>query len=290
MRKTRCYVIAGLIGALMLGGTAMARESKQIKIGWTAWSDAEAVTRVARQILEKKMGYKVKLVLLDIALQYNAVARGDLDMMLMAWLPKTHADYWARTKDKVDDLGILYSGARLGWVVPDYIPAAKLSSIADLRKPGVKKRLHGRIDGIDPGAGLMRLSKETIKAYGLKGYNLLASSGAGMTAALKRAVRRKNWIVVTGWRPHWMFGAFKLRFLKDPKGTLGGAESIHAIGRKGLAADHPKVAAFISRYHFSLDGLERLMFQAQQSSYKKAAADYIRTHEKLVDSWVTGNK
>jgi glycine betaine/proline transport system substrate-binding protein len=236
------------------------------------------------------MDYHVELVLLDIALQYNAVARGDLDLMLMAWLPNTHADYWTRVKNKVEDLGVLYEGARLGWVVPNYTQKAVLRSIADLKKPDVIRRLRGRIHGIDPGAGLMRLSKETIKAYGLDHYDLLASSGAGMTVALKRAVRRQKWIVVTGWRPHWMFGAFDLRFLEDPKGSLGGEESIHAIGRKGLAADHPKVAAFISRMRIPLDALERLMYAGEQTSYEDAAARFVQTHAKQVDYWLAGTK
>lgn len=285
----RLFAVAA-IAAAILGNDALAQQKRQLRIGWTAWSDAEAVTRVAKQILEQRMDYQVELVLLDIALQYNAVARGDLDLMLMAWLPNTHADYWTRVRNEVEDLGILYKGASLGWVVPGYTPKAVLLSIADLKKPDVSKRLRGRIHGIDPGAGLMRLSKETIKMYGLDNYNLLASSGAAMTAALKRAVRRKNWIVVTSWRPHWMFGAFDLRFLEDPKGSLGGEESIHAVGRKGLTAAHPKVAAFISRMRIPLDELERLMYAAEQTSYREAAASFIRTHAKQVDYWVTGSK
>lgn len=290
MRKIGLFFTVGILGVALLTGGALAEERRQLRIGWTAWSDAEAITRIAKQLLEKRMTYRVELVLLDIALQYNAVARGDLDLMLMAWLPNTHADYWARVKDDVDDLGILYTGASLGWVVPAYVPKAALSSIADLKRRKIRRRLGGRIQGIDPGAGLMRLSHETIRAYGLDGYDLVASSGAGMTAALKRAVRRKKWIVVTGWRPHWMFGAFDLRFLKDPKGTLGGTESIHAVGRKGLRADHPEAASFVSRIRIPLADLEKVMFSAEQTSYEAAAADYIRDHGKLVDFWVTGRK
>lgn len=292
-RYSRSIATAFVAAGLLIGGTPgtpAAASGKTIRIGWTAWSDAEAITRITKQILEKKMDRKVKLQLLDIALQYNGVARGDIDMMLMAWLPNTHADYWAKVKNKVTDLGILYRGASLGWVVPDYVPKSELNSIADLKKPAVRDKLDGKIQGIDPGAGLMRLSKKTMKAYGLDGYNLISSSGAGMTAALKRAVSRKDWIVVTGWRPHWMFGAFKLRYLKDPKGTLGGKEQIHAVARKGFAKDDPKVAAFVSRIDIPLGMLEKVMYEGEQSSYKKAAAHFIATHPKMVDYWITGKK
>jgi len=283
-----------LMGAVLIGATmttaGAAAQGKEIKIGWTAWSDAEAVTRVTKQILEKKMGYKVKLVLLDIALQYSALAKGDIDMMEMAWLPNTHADYYAKVKNDVEDLGILYGGASLGWVVPNYVPKAKLSAIPDMKKKAVRAELDDKIIGIDPGAGLMRLSKKAIKDYGLTDYQLVESSGAGMTAALKRAITRKKWIVVTGWRPHWMFGAFKLRYLKDPKKALGGAEQIHALARKGFKKADPKVAAFVSRINIPLGELEKLMYQAEQTSYPKAAAKFIKDHPKMVNYWITGKK
>lgn len=289
MSKLTRLMAAVLVGVTMTSA-ATAAKAKEVKIGWTAWSDAEAVTRITKQILEQRMGYQVKLVLLDIALQYSALAKGDIDMMEMAWLPNTHADYYAKVKNKVEDLGVLYGGASLGWVVPDYVPKSQLNSIPDLKKAAVRSKLGGKIIGIDPGAGLMRLSKKAIKAYGLSDYQLVASSGAGMTAALKRAITRKKWIVVTGWRPHWMFGAFKLRYLKDPKKALGGAEQIHALARKGFKKADPKVAAFISRIKIPLGTLEKVMYNAEQTSYPKAAAKFIKDHPKMVNYWITGKK
>ncbi len=289
MSKITQLIAAVLVGVTMTSAGTAAK-AKEVKIGWTAWSDAEAVTQVTKQILEQKMGYKVKLVLLDIALQYSALAKGDIDLMEMAWLPKTHADYYAKVKNEVEDLGVLYGGASLGWVAPAYVPKAKLDAIPDLKKKDVHDKLGGQIVGIDPGAGLMRLSKKAIKDYGLTNYNLIESSGAAMTAALKRAITRKKWIVVTGWRPHWMFGAFKLRYLKDPKKVLGGAEQIHALAREGFKKDDPKVAAFVSRISFPLSELEKLMYQSEQTSYPKAAAKFIKTHPKMVSYWVTGKK
>jgi glycine betaine/proline transport system substrate-binding protein len=289
-KRLIAVALMGATLALAAGGSAAARNNKTIRIGWTAWSDAEAITRVVKQVVEKRTDYAVELVLLDIALQYSALARDDLDLMLMAWLPNTHADYYTRVKEDVVDLGVLYTGARLGWVVPKYVPQESLKSIPDLNKLEVRERLGNRIQGIDPGSGLMRLSHKTIKAYDLEGYNLIASSGAGMTAGLKRAIRRKDWIVVTGWRPHWMFGAFDLRFLQDPKGALGRDESVHALARKGFVEDHPQVATFISRVHLSLEELEALMYASEDGSYKEAAAGYIATHKQQIDYWWTGKR
>jgi glycine betaine/proline transport system substrate-binding protein len=259
-----------------------------IKIGWTAWSDAEAVTKLAKKVIETRLDQPVELVLADIGIQYQGVAKGDLDAMMMSWLPVTHASYMEKVGDKIVPLGILYTNARLGWVVPDYVPEDQVRTIEDLKKEDVKKKLGGKIQGIDPGAGLMQASEKTIGAYGLDGYQLVSASGAAMTAALKRAIDRKEWIVVTGWSPHWKFAQWKLRYLEDPKGTLGGLERVHVMARQNFYQDHPKVAEFFARMYLPLDELQAIMFEASKSSYEKAVDDYIAANKERIDYWVTG--
>mgnify|MGYP000547397806 FL=1 len=82
-----------------------------------------------------------------------------------------------------------------------------------------KKNYGGEIIGIDAGAGIMHAADMAIEKYNLD-YKLLESSGPAMTAVLKRAIDEHQWIVVTGWTPHWMFTRFKLKFLEDPKGIF----------------------------------------------------------------------
>ena len=213
---------------VLLINTTQAADKLPLRIGWTAWSDAEAVTRLAARIIESRLDQPVELVLLDIGIQYQGLANGDIDAMLMAWLPLTHKPYMDKVGDQVVNLGPLYTRARLGWVVPDYIPEDRLNSIEDLKDRKVMRKLGNQIYGIDPGAGLMQASEKAIEDYGLDRYRLISSSGAGMTAALTRAIKRNNWIVVTGWSPHWMFARWKLRYLEDPRGSLGGRERARA--------------------------------------------------------------
>jgi len=274
---------------LALAGTPLAvlAQAKPIRIGWTAWSDAEVVTNIAKLILEQRLAQKVELVMTDVALQYAALQRGQIDLMLMAWLPGTHKGYWEKVKDDVEDLGALYTGARLGWAVPDEIPVSTLRSIEDLKKPEVQEKLGGRIQGIDAGAGLMKLSEAAIKAYGLD-YKLLTASDAAMVSSLDRAIQRKQWIVVTTWSPHWMFSQYKVRYLEDPKQALGGAEEIHALGRKGFSAAFPKAAAFVRNMKLPLADLEAVMLKARDSSAAKEAAAFVATRGEVVDRWLTG--
>lgn len=291
-RDTMQYSIARFIKTLTLSlavtfgtlGTAQAAD-KIITFGWTAWSDAEFVTKLAQKLIEENYDYEVELKLSSIGVQYQGVAGGDLDGMLMAWLPSTHESYWDKVGDQVVSLGPLYEGAKLGWVVPDYIPEDQLSSIEDLKKPEIKEKLGGSIQGIDPGAGLMQLSEKTIEGYDLD-YNLQPASGSAMTAALARADRNEEWILVTGWTPHWMFGRWDLRFLDDPKGTLGEAEHIDVVVRQDFQQEHPQVAGFLDRMHLPLEELQAAMDEAQETSYEDAINNYVAEHPDRIGKWL----
>lgn len=283
----RRHFLAGTTTTLALAGTPLSvlAQAKPIRIGWTAWSDAEAVTNIAKLILEQRLAQKVELVMTDVALQYAGLERGQIDLMLMAWLPGTHQSYYEKVKGSVENLGALYTDAKLGWAVPADIPVATLKTIDDLKKPEVMEKLGGKIQGIDAGAGLMKLSEAAIKTYGLD-YKLLTASDAAMVSALDRAIQRKQWIVVTTWSPHWMFSQYKLRYLEDPKQALGGAESIHALARKGFSADFPAAAAFIRNLKISLADLEGVMLKARDSNAAKEAAAYIASHGEQVNRWL----
>jgi glycine betaine/proline transport system substrate-binding protein len=275
-----------LSAAAGLPAEAQSAKAGVIRIGWTAWSDAEAVTNIAREVLEKRLGYKVELVMTDIGLQYAGVARGNLDVMLMAWLPTTQKAYWDKVSGDVVDLAVLYDHAKLGWAVPNYVPESEVSSISDLAKPSVRERLHGMIQGIDPGAGLMRASERALADYALTGYRLQSASDAGMIVSLDRALKRNEWIVVTTWSPHWMFARYPVRYLADPKRSFGGDEAIHALARKGFEADFPKATAFLKRFKLTIPELEALMLRAKDSSYHDEAVAWIQAHPQRVEQWL----
>jgi glycine betaine/proline transport system substrate-binding protein len=287
MGRAAARRVAGLCGLLLLAaGTARAEEP--VRIGWTTWADGVFVTRLAARIIETELREPVELVRAGIAEQYQGLASGRLDVTLMSWQPRTHGPYLDRVGPRTEDLGVLYHGARLGWAVPDHVPAEGVASIADLRDPAVRERLGGRIVGIDPGAGLMRLSRRALARYRLDGYALEQNSGPAMTAALDNAAVAGDWIVVTAWSPHWIFAAHGLRYLEDPKGVLGGVEQVHAVAREGFHAERPRVAALLGRLWLPLEELEKALLDAREDSVEAAVTRYIEQHPDRVRYWVTG--
>lgn len=274
------------VAALSLGvGSASAAEP--IKMAVTDWADVLATANVAKYVLETKLNQPVKFVNADIGIQYEGVARGDLDIMVGGWLPVTHAVYYAKYKNDMDDVGIIYTGGKNGWAVPAYVPESELSSIADLNKPDVKSKLGDTIQGIGPGAGLMQASEKTVQAYGLSGYHLQSSSEAGMLAAVQRAYQTKQWVVATVWSPHWLWQKWKMRYLKDPKGTLGGEEQIHAFASKQFAGKFPRADVFFKHFKLKLPDVEAIEFDGNSTNdYATAAKKFVDAHPDEVKAWL----
>ncbi len=233
--------------------------------------------------MEERLGVTVELLPVSAAAMWAAVASGDADASVTAWLPATHARYAKKLQGQFEDLGPLVSGARLGWAVPDYVP---VTSMADVGKHA--KEFNNTITGIDAGAGIMDLSEKAMETYGLTSMVLQDGSGATMAAALGDAVRRKEWIVVTAWSPHWMFGRWNLRYLDDPEKTLGGSESINTIVRPGLKEDMPEVYAFLDKFHYKDIGqLQTLMAWNQEkgANLLDNARRFMKENPELVAEW-----
>ncbi|SFT83324.1 glycine betaine ABC transporter substrate-binding protein [Paraburkholderia aspalathi] len=280
-RLTVSTVVAMSVGV----GSAVAAEP--IKMAVTNWADVLAVANVAKYVLEANLQQPVQFVQADIGIQYQGVARGDLDIMVGGWLPVTHAAYYAKYKNDMDDVGIIYTGAKNGWAVPAYVPESELSSVSDLNKPDVKSKLNGTIDGIEPGGGLMQASEKTIKAYGLNGYNLQSSSEAGMLAGVQRAYQSKQWVVATVWSPHWLFQKWQMRYLKDPKGTLGGEEQVHAFASKQFATRFPRADVFFKHFKLTLADVEAIELQGNSTNdYATAAKKFVDAHPEKLKAWL----
>ncbi|WP_411389483.1 glycine betaine ABC transporter substrate-binding protein [Pseudomonas sp. MPB23] len=280
--KMRRLLGAAATLVVAMSSTLASADSKTLSIGYVdGWSDSVATTHVAAEVIKAKLGYDVKLQAVATGIMWQGVATGKLDAMLSAWLPVTHGEYWAKNKDKVVDYGPNFKDAKIGLIVPEYV---KAKSIEDLKTDTTFKN---KIVGIDAGSGVMLKTDEAIKAYGLD-YKLQASSGAAMIAELTRAEDKQESIAVTGWVPHWMFAKWKLRFLDDPKGIYGAAETVNSIGSKGLEKKAPEVAAFLKKFQWaSKDEIGEVMLAIQDGTKPDVAAkDWVAKHPERVAEWV----
>lgn len=289
IRKTKLLSMLGVLtlsfSLMFMGcgsGGGQEGESKSAKLVYVNWAEGIAYTHLAQVVLEEKMGYDVQIQSAQVGPGYTDIAKGNSDAFMETWLPNLHKDYVEEYKEDIVDLGNVYEGTQSGLVVPSYMDIETISDLND-----VADELDGKITGIDAGAGVMKTTEDVIEKYDLN-LELISSSGPAMTAALKKAYDNKEPIVVTGWNPHWMFGRFDLKFLKQDKEQVWSSGNIHIMGRKNIEQDKPELAQFLKNMYFTDSQLADLMLKVEESDKDVSviARQWMKNNPDVIESWI----
>lgn len=254
-------------------------QDKPVKILYPSWAEGVAMTHFAEYVLDNK-GYAVETTLIEPGPLYAALSKGDADLYLDAWLPHTHKDYWERFGDKLEVVGVAFDDASTGLVVPDYV---EINSIDELNDN--VEMFNGKIYGIGAGAGIHSNTIRAIEEYPLN-YEQLTSSESSMMAELRRSIAAKEPIIITGWKPHYMWDLYDLKMLEDPNGIYL-IDQIEILSRQGFADDHPEVALFFSNFQFDSDKLHELMSMVGEDDRdpKAGAKKFYEKYQTEIDSW-----
>ncbi len=266
---------------VFLAGSAGAQG--RLTLAYVEWDCAVASTNVAQAVLQEELGYNVETLSVSAAAMWQGIASGDVDGMVTSWLPVTHAEYKEATEGQVVDLGVLTDGAKIGLVVPEYVDIDCITELNDHAD-----KFNNRITGIDPGAGIMSRTEEALEEYNLTNMELQEGSGATMAAALREAVRDGDWVVVTGWSPHWKFGRWDLKYLEDPEKVYGEAEYIGKVVRQGLEDDAPEAYQFLDNFAWTQDQMSEVMVMNEENpdDLYGNAVTFIQENPDLVDEWL----
>ncbi|AUJ25720.1 glycine betaine ABC transporter substrate-binding protein [Virgibacillus dokdonensis] len=262
-------------------GTSGEGESKEIELVYVEWDSEVASTHVIGKVLEDQ-GFDVTLTPLDNAVMWEAVANGEADGMVAAWLPGTHQSQYEQYGDQVVELGVNLEGAKIGLVVPEYMD---VNSIEDL-----DKQADQTITGIEPGAGVVAASEKAVEDYeNLSDWTVQTSSSGAMATELGSAIENEEEIVVTGWTPHWKFAKYDLKYLEDPKGSFGEAETIETMVREGLEEDMPNAYQILDQFNWTAEDMEAVMLEISDGAKPtEAAANWVEENQDKVDEWLKG--
>ena len=275
------FIVLLLISGIMLMPEDLNAEEGTIELGYVNWAGTIAETYVAREVLEEEMGYDVEMTMVGVGPVYSALAEGDIDAFMGVWLPITHKNYVEQYGQEIIKTGPNYVGAKIGLVVPEYVD---IDSVEELNEH--RDKFEGVITGIEPGSGVMEATHDAIDEYDLD-FDLLTSSGPAMTASLESAIENEEWIVVTGWQPHYKFAEFDLKFIEDPKNIYGGAEGVYTFHNPDLAQRHPEVVSFFHDFRMTFDELGHVMaWIADGEDEADAAARWVSENQEKVESWI----
>jgi len=268
---------------IFVGGCKKSSKDKKVDILYPNWSEGIAFTHLAKVMLEKK-GYDVRITPLEPGPIYASLAKGSKDLFLDAWLPNTHKHYWEKYGDKLTKIGESFSGGTTGIVVPEYV---EIDSIKQMNNH--KEKFDSKIVGIGSGAGVHKNTEKAIKKYDLD-FKQITSSGPAMVSSLKKAVNNKEWVAITGWKPHIMWHNFDLKYLKDPK-EIYPKDVCAIVSRKGFKKDFPKLTKFFKNFNLNekqLYSLEKMINNSDNEL--KATKKWYKNHKEELKKWWNFNK
>lgn len=253
---------------------------KTVSIFYPNWAEGIAFTHLAKVALEAN-GFEVELTSLEPGLIYGELSKDNSkgDVCLDAWLPNTHKEYWADYGDKLVVLGESFSEGTTGLVVPAYVT---INSIEEMNAN--KEKFKGKIIGVGGGAGIHANTLKAIAAYGLD-FEQITSSGPAMVASLEKAIKKKEWIAITGWKPHFKWTRNDLKYLDDPKGIYP-KDACTIISRRGFEEDKPDAATFFKNFKLEEAQLYELMDIIKNKGEEAGAKAWYADNKALIDSWM----
>lgn len=239
----KTLAVVALSGVTLFSAQA---QDKTITMGTLSWDDLTPITAVTKKVLEDA-GYTVKVTTFaEWGIAYAALGKGDVQL-LASQINYVSQDHWDKNKSRLEKISPVSHGLYQAFAVPKYVP---INTIEELNANADK--FGNKIIGIEPGSGLMREAAAAVKAYGLK-PRLIEGSTAAMSAAVKSATDRKEWVVATVWEPSEFMKKYDLKFLKDSKAVFAPAQSYYWIANKGFSTKYPQARELIAGIYLPLD-------------------------------------
>lgn len=200
-------------------------------LGQVGLSFHTAAAAVIAEVL-RDLGHTLEIREAPHEAMFEMLGKGEVDLVCSAWLPASHGGYIAPFVDELEKLSIIYTPYCI-WGISQDAPA-DVQSVQDLARPEIASQFRKLIQGITPGAGISRFSRQMIVDYELEQHGFYFENGTvdDCCGAFLDATQAKELAIVPLWHPQWLHMEATLRELKDTKGLLGGQDDATLVLRK----------------------------------------------------------
>lgn len=248
-----------------------------------------AAAGVVRHVLHR-LGHRFEVRQGLHGQMFPLLGSGEIDMLVAAWLPHGHANFWEKYGHTAAPVGVLYRGAQFFWMVPAYIPHSAVDRVSDLLKPEVLAKMDKRIPGLAPDIGLMINSGKMMEAYGLTkaGYQLVPGDYDGWIGNYNHALAEKRWFVMPQWKPQFVSRMHTMRTIDEPLKLLGEPNEGTLVARKDWIANAPaETLRVLGRMHLGLEAVSEMDYfvNVDKLTPIEAANEWIGANHDTVDSW-----
>jgi ABC-type proline/glycine betaine transport system substrate-binding protein len=300
-------------------GCAPASTSDHVIFTDAGWDSAKVHNNIAGFIAETAFGLTWSELPGSTPITYEAIKNGEIDVHMEMWTDNI-APYQADVaKGDILELGVNFDDNMQGFYVPRYViegdsargiepMAPNLRYVVDLlnyadvfvddENPSM-----GRVYGAIPGWAVDDILFKKYEYLGLdeKFIYFRPGSDAALSAALTAAYEKGEAIVGYYWEPTWLMGKYDFVLLEDAPfnaadfalGKTAFAPSrVTIAARPGFDTDHPEFAEFLSKYRTSSSLTSEALTYMQDTGadYKAAALWFLKTHDNLLDEWLSADK
>ena len=286
-------IAASLSVSPALAASHEAESCSTVRFSDVGWTDITATTAVTTFLL-KALGYETDIKILSVPVTYQSLANGDIDVFLGNWMPTMEADIRPfLDAGTVESTGVNLEGAK--YTLATNAKGAEMGITSFAGIAAQKDALGGKIYGIEPGNDGNRLILDMIEkdAFGLKGFEVVESSEAGMLAQVARAEKAGEPVVFLGWEPHPMNSNFALTYLTGGDDFFGpnlGGATVYTNTRAGFAGDCPNAGKLVSNMTFTLALENQIMGKILDDGMdpEKAAIDWLKANPDAIAPWLDG--
>jgi len=283
---------------------------RPVRFAGNDWASHQFHVAVASHILAKGYGCKVSTIPGTSQPLLNALAKGDVDILMELW-KENNVEIWSKMEKSgraIETKGVSIQGAIQAWWVPRYLvegdakrgikpQAPGLRRVSDLPKYKALFRdpeqpSKGRFYNCKLGWNCEKVNSRKLEAYGLLAHytNFRAGSGAALDAAIASAYKRGRPVVFYYWGPTWVLGKYDLLRLEEPaydkavwdkldKATSGvGLEAcayptirVTIAVNKAFAEAAPRLVRFLDRYRMRDDLVNKALVLMRETRDRTGA-------------------
>jgi glycine betaine/proline transport system substrate-binding protein len=300
-------IALALTAALAVAGTATARGSSScgtVTLNEQAWAGSTANTYVAKYVLEKNLGCKVKITKITEIPVYQAMADGKVDAVLEDWQHVDQYKQYATKQKSVVLVGPNGVTGVIGWYIPKYLadkyPAFK--SWKGLKgKESIFKSPESGSQGMFLGGDPSYVQKDTelIKGLGLNFKHVVVGAEPAQVARWTQLYKQKKPVLFYWYDPQYLNAQYQLVQVQLParfKGCkddekAGGDPKAYAcaypsyvlekvLSAKFVKSGSPAAVAFLKKWTWT---------NADQNTVAKAIAGDHVNPDKAAETWVKAN-
>jgi glycine betaine/proline transport system substrate-binding protein len=277
---------AVVISALSACGGAAG--SDPVDFGYVGWPEAIAKTNVAATIVEA-LGYETNTTELQVPTIFQGLESGELDVFVEAWFPTMQPIMDNTEPGAIKSAAVNMPEAVYSLAVNKPACDAGVTSHEDLDE--YRDEFGGEIYGIEPGNDGNIIVQDMIEAdtYGLGDWQLVESSTSAMLAEVDRKSQAGDWIVFTGWEPHWMGQRYDMCLLEDPEGLWGESSQVETLVTASLEEDE-NLWRFFTQMKLDQETQANWidMIDNTDMEPEEVALTWLRENPEMTREWLAG--